>query len=78
MAREKGVEVADVAASGTQQLPYNVLICIVPFILFAGPGLIFVVYPEALSRMPVAPLWSILFFFMMLTLGFSSQVSLRL
>ena len=32
-------------------------------------------YPEALSTMPVAPLWSILFFLMMISLGLSSMVS---
>jgi len=41
-----------------------------------GPGLVFVVYPEGLVTMPVAPLWSILFFFMMLLLGFSSMFSM--
>ena len=43
----------------------------------SGPGLVFVVYPEGLSQMPVAPLWAVLFFFMMVTLGFSSSVSFK-
>jgi len=41
----------------------------------SGPGLAFVVYPDALSKMPGAAIWSILFFFMLLNLGFGSQIA---
>jgi solute carrier family 6 amino acid transporter-like protein 5/7/9/14 len=40
-----------------------------------GPGLAFEVYPEALARMDVAPMWAAFFFLMMATLGFGSQFS---
>jgi solute carrier family 6 amino acid transporter-like protein 5/7/9/14 len=42
----------------------------------SGPGLVFVVYPEGLSTMPGAPVWSVLFFIMMMMLGLSSMFSM--
>ncbi|XP_033643310.1 sodium- and chloride-dependent neutral and basic amino acid transporter B(0+)-like isoform X1 [Asterias rubens] len=38
-----------------------------------GFGLAFVVYPEAVGKMPAAPIWSIIFFFMLITIGLDSQ-----
>ncbi|OWF53554.1 Sodium- and chloride-dependent GABA transporter 2 [Mizuhopecten yessoensis] len=39
----------------------------------SGPGLVFLVYPEVLARMPLPHLWAVIFFFMLFTVGLDSQ-----
>lgn len=43
-------------------------------LVYSGPGLVYVVYPQAFANMPVSQLWAVMFFFMLFCLGLDSEV----
>lgn len=55
-------------AQNCHMISHNLSLC-----LCAGFGLAFIAYPDALAKLPISNLWSILFFLMLFIIGLDSQ-----
>ena len=60
---------AHVTSQAGQPVPVNEVVD-------GGPGLAFVAFPYALAQLPAAAWWSLIFFFMLVTLGIDSAFSI--
>ena len=72
MANIRNVSIDKLGLEGTllTYLRYYFIVTIdLLLLVFSGPGLVFVVYPEAIATMTGSTFWSLIFFLLLITLG---------
>lgn len=69
MAHVQNKSISEVGTEGKSRDVKSLTHCLLNFFWLTGPGLVFIVYPEAIAMMTGSVMWALIFFLLLITLG---------